>query len=74
MHIIATFTRVYQLQNNDRQQNICIIIIDKKRNAGHYGNLLLEQIILKVLSKGQILFYCWTKINTQSSNLLRQRD
>lgn len=31
MHIIATFTRVYQLQNNDRQQNICIIIIDKKQ-------------------------------------------
>lgn len=31
MHIIMTFTHVYQLQNNGRQQNICIIIIDKKK-------------------------------------------
>ena len=26
-----TFTHVYQLQNNGRQQNICIIIIEKKQ-------------------------------------------
>ena len=57
MHIIMTFTHVYQLQNNGRQQNIGIIIIGKK-NAGHYGNLLLVKIIIKVLSKGQIPFYC----------------
>lgn len=57
MRIIMTFTHVYQLQNNGRQQNICIIIIGKK-NAGHYGNLLLVKIIIKVLSTGQIPFYC----------------
>ena len=54
---LLTFTHVYQLQNNGRQQNICIIIIGKK-NAGHYGNLLLVKIIIKVLSKRQIPFYC----------------
>lgn len=29
--IIMIFTHVYQLQNNGRQQNICIKIIDKKQ-------------------------------------------
>jgi len=46
MHIIMTFTHVYQLQNNGSLH----YNHRQKTNAGHYGNLLLEQIILKVLS------------------------